>query len=84
MKRSLPAAAAMLLLATTIAAAQEVPDEATKIWALKRAYELNGNSMVGCIEGVRCQMIDLSKPIIDPPKTADAVPPKPDSKKPKK
>jgi hypothetical protein len=33
-----------------------IPDEATKIRALKRAYELNGNSMVG--DG---RMIDLSK-----------------------
>lgn len=32
-----------------------VPDEATKIWALKRAYQLNGNSMVG-----NNRMIDLS------------------------
>ena len=32
-----------------------VPDEATKIWALKRAYQLNGNSMVG-----NNHMIDLS------------------------
>lgn len=30
------------------------PDEATKMWALKRAYQLNGNSMVG-------PTIDLSR-----------------------
>jgi hypothetical protein len=27
--------------------AQNVPSEAVKAWALKRAYQLNGNSMVG-------------------------------------
>ena len=32
-----------------------IPDEATKVWALKRAYQLNGNSMVG-----NNRMIDLS------------------------
>ena len=35
----------------------KIPDEATKIRALKRAYELNGNSMVGWGRG----SIDLSK-----------------------
>ena len=35
----------------------QIPDEATKIRALKRAYELNGNSMVGWGRG----SIDLSK-----------------------
>jgi hypothetical protein len=67
-KRSLLATAAMLLVATTIAIAQEAPDEATKAWALKRAYELNGNSMVGMTS------IDLTKERPDPPKAADAVP----------
>lgn len=47
-----------LLLLTTVASAQE-PSEETKTWALKRAYELNGNSMVGCDE-TKCRMIDLS------------------------
>jgi hypothetical protein len=32
---------------TTVCALAQEPDEATKIWALKRAYQLNGNSMVG-------------------------------------
>lgn len=79
----------LMALATTVAAAQEVPDEAHKAWALKRAYELNGNSMVGCTErddgGYRCRYIDLSKerPPVDPPKAVDAAPPKPDLKKPK-
>jgi hypothetical protein len=34
-----------LLLASPVIA-QDEPDEARKVWALKRAYELNGNSMV--------------------------------------
>ena len=34
-----------------------IPDEGTKIRALKRAYEINGNSMVGWGRG----SIDLSK-----------------------
>ena len=34
----------------------QIPDEATRIWALKRAYQLNGNSMVGYDK-----MIDVSK-----------------------
>jgi hypothetical protein len=33
--------------------AQDAPDEATKSWALKRAYAINNNSMVG-------PMIDLT------------------------
>jgi hypothetical protein len=35
---------------------KNAPDEATKTWALKRAYQLNGNSMVG-----NNRTIDLSK-----------------------
>jgi hypothetical protein len=35
---------------------KSAPDEATKAWALQRAYQLNGNSMVG-----NDHMIDLSK-----------------------
>jgi hypothetical protein len=38
--------AAALVFASSRAMAQEV-DEATKILALKRAYQINGNSMVG-------------------------------------
>ena len=38
-----------------------VPDEATKIRALKRAYELNGNSMVGM------GSIDLTEEMKTPP-----------------
>jgi hypothetical protein len=43
-----------------------IPDEATKVWALKRAYQLNGNSMVG-----NNRMIDLSDeaPFANPVKT---------------
>jgi len=33
----------------------DVPDEATKVWALKRAFQLNGNSMVG-----NNRMVDVS------------------------
>jgi hypothetical protein len=47
-----------------------IPDEATKVWALKRAYQLNGNSMVG-----NNKMIDVSRetPFATPVKT-EAVP----------
>ena len=47
-----------------------IPDEATKVWALKRAYQLNGNSMVG-----NNRMIDVSRetPFATPVKT-EAVP----------
>ena len=38
----------------------DIPDEATKVWALKRAYQLNGNSMVG-------KTVDLSKEIFPLP-----------------
>jgi hypothetical protein len=44
----------VLLMSSTAALAQE-PTEERKIWALKRAYELNGNYMV------RWGSIDLSK-----------------------
>ena len=37
---------ALLLLSSSCALAQDEPSEAYKTWALKRAYELNGNSMV--------------------------------------
>ena len=37
---------AIVLLLTTTALAEE-PTEEQKTWALKRAYELNGNSMTG-------------------------------------
>ena len=40
----------------------DIPDEATKVWALKRAYQLNGNSMVG-----NNKMIDVSKEIFPLP-----------------
>jgi len=40
------AAALILLLAVAPAAAVEIPDEATKVEALKLGYILNGNSMV--------------------------------------
>jgi hypothetical protein len=56
------AIALIAALAPLAVAAQEpnmpaIPDEAAKIRALKRAYELNGNSMVGWGRG----SIDLSK-----------------------
>jgi hypothetical protein len=46
--------------------AQEIPSEETKTWALKRAYQLNGNSMVG-----NNLMIDLTgeTPFANPVKT---------------
>ena len=55
------AIALIVALAPLAALAQDyqmpvIPDEATKIRALKRAYELNGNSMVGF-----GAMIDLSR-----------------------
>ena len=56
------AIAIIAALAPLVAFAQElnmpvIPDEGTKIRALKRAYEINGNSMVGWGRG----SIDLSK-----------------------
>lgn len=50
------------------------PDEATKIWALKRAYFLNGNSMVGSemidvsaeIPGARASQFEVLVPTVDP------------------
>jgi hypothetical protein len=46
--------------------AQEIPSEETKTWALKRAYQLNNNSMVG-----NNHMIDLTgeTPFANPVKT---------------
>jgi hypothetical protein len=71
--------ALLLLLAAAPAAAQdyrmpEVPDEATKVWALKRAYQLNGNSMVG-----NNRMIDLSNetPFVNPVQTERIMVPMP-------
>jgi hypothetical protein len=48
-----------------------VPDEATKAWALKRAFQLNNNSMVG-----NNRMIDLSRetPFINSVKTERVAP----------
>jgi hypothetical protein len=50
------------------ARAQEV-DEATKAWALKRAYQLNGDSMSGCRmradAGWSCRSIDLSGEVLN-------------------
>ena len=54
-KIALTGAAMAALLLTTVHAFAQEPDEATKSWALKRAYQLNGNSMVGD------KMIDLSR-----------------------
>jgi hypothetical protein len=64
-------AVVILLLSSTAVLAQE-PTEERKIWALKRAYQINGNSMV------RWGSIDLTKeqpgstvvriiPIVPPP-----------------
>lgn len=50
-----------------------IPDEATKTWALKRAYQLNGNSMVGW------GSIDLSKEV--PAKSVRIIPIVPKGKK---
>ena len=68
----------ILLLSSTAAAAQQVTiDEATKTWALKRAYQLNGNSMVGF--GHSIDLTDEVKSIVDPKEfnvlDATAVPP---------
>jgi hypothetical protein len=65
--------AALLYAAFTIAAfAQEgpaVPDERTKVCALKRAYELNGGSMVGNGYMIDVSKEDLSK-CLNPPAAA--------------
>jgi hypothetical protein len=60
--------AVIAILTPSIAAADElnlpvIPDEATKIRALKRAYELNNNSMVGWGGSIDLSKEDLS---IDP------------------
>jgi hypothetical protein len=67
----------ILLLSSTAALAQQVTsdapahahaettiDEAVKTWALKRAYQLNGNSMVGF--GHSIDLTDEVKSIINP------------------
>jgi hypothetical protein len=64
----------VLLLSSTAAFAQQVTtdpaspgaavDEATKTWALKRAYQLNGNSMVGF--GANIDLTDEIKSMTDP------------------
>ena len=48
--------ALLLLLLASPAAAQQIPTEQQKVDALKLAYQLNGNSMVGG------RMIDLTDP----------------------
>ena len=61
----------MILVSALLTAAplpaQEV-DDATKAWALKRAYQLNGDSMVGCRLRAdaewSCHSVDLSGEII--------------------
>jgi hypothetical protein len=66
-----------LLLSSTGALAQQVTsdapaharvevtvDEAVKVWALKRAYQLNGNSMVGF--GHSIDLTDEVKSMISP------------------
>jgi len=75
-----PATIALLsLLASTATAQQYIPSEEEKVAALKRAYELNGNSMVSGT------MIDLTAPRVvktdrimpAPPIVAAAPEPKP-------
>jgi hypothetical protein len=70
------AAAIVLLLLPAATAAEQgpvIPDEETKACALKRAYHMNGDSMV------RWGAIDLSKE--DPcPKTVKTIPVKPPPK----
>lgn len=62
-----------LLASSAIALAEEPPSEAHKIWALKRAYELNGNSMVRLPQpGIAWESIDLSKET--PPKPVKTIP----------
>ena len=56
-------ATAIILLFTADASAVDVPDEQTKIEALKLGYILNGNSMV------RWGSIDLTAPIEKPIRT---------------
>ena len=54
---------------TTFYVMPQIPDEATKVWALKRAYQLNGNSMVS-----NGRMIDVSRELfpVPPVKNEDA------------
>jgi hypothetical protein len=57
----------------TAAFAQEEPSEAHKAWALRRAYEFNGNSMV---RAPHLGSIDLSKespPVIADPNEVNAL-----------
>jgi hypothetical protein len=62
-----------LSLVVTEAAAQQIPDEETKTRALKRAYELNDNSMMGW------GTIDLTDdPVVHPPKAEANAAPKPE------
>jgi hypothetical protein len=64
--------AALIIAGCSIAAnAQDKPpvDEQTKICALKRAYELNGNSMVGNGYSIDVGKEDLSK-CLNPPQAA--------------
>jgi len=70
----------LIMLLTSPVIAQEVsqertsePDEARKIWALKRAYERNGNSMV---RELHLGSIDLSQenpPVIADPNEVNAL-----------
>jgi hypothetical protein len=57
------------LLVLTSLSAQQIPDEATKITALKRAYRMNSNSMVrnGSND---LSHTDLSKPIDNMPEVS--------------
>jgi hypothetical protein len=75
--------AALNFLIASPLAAQQIPDEDTKITALKRAYEPNGNSMVGW-GSIDLSNEDLSgnaHPSVEPPivrgPRAESEPPKP-------
>jgi len=79
-------AAALILAMVIVAFAEEdktvwvyprIPSEDEKVAALKKAYELNGNSMVGWY------MIDLSQPE-PPPAAVRTIPIEPDKKRSRK
>jgi hypothetical protein len=75
--------AALTFLIASPLAAQQIPDEDTKIMALKRAYEPNGNSMVGwgSIDLGNEDLSGNAHPSVEPPivrgPRAESEPPKP-------
>ena len=63
----------IVLLLASPAMAQDEPSEAHKAWALRRAYELNGNSMV---RAPHLGSIDLSRerpPVVVDPNEVNAL-----------